>query len=677
MNNLLAVLSDFTDHVSDMASVNVRRENIKKQLVKQEAEYVKWRKQHASFPPLAEQQEKNRASAQKEFEELDKKMKQHIKNRDELARAIAISVISERSESESGRVQFLENELGNTRSEVHGLRAELNQAASEYGQIRALQRDYAKTQNSIADLNQKLGKMMAGSTAQPPVATTCDGSSIITLEKQISKLQERLAMILSRVDDIPNLKLDLSKSKQEVRDLNNSINVQADGLRELKETIMGENDDKGLIDVIATVEEDVEKIRGALTTVNEELGDLHSEVHKLGGRMVTVERGIPRRETPQPAPGVPKRDDTELWSALEAIKKEVADVQSGLTLLRGEQEEKDELVGGSIDAIESSTSKLDEAVRTNRSDMEAAISRINSSISTLQARASTPATASNPPTPQALTNGAWKPDEIKKIHDALKQHRHALDRQRGTNTCLEGAWQSLEDRFNGLTTDRLGQNMVHQMSVMYPYAANTQKEFDLARQRDEQLRQDLDGLFNDMAQLQTLVADISLSNSSEEQLKGLQQRVDNLSGDIETIRTQPPNSGIENGVSLRESLNSLATEVDDLTLRADDVRDRTAAELASHSLQIERLNEHCGIEAAETQTADAGVTDPTVHPGPIDNYNNGETEPRSAVRADKGPAHAAEPPAPMRRTHLLNKKRKRTDTSESDSGDHTRVSGVM
>jgi len=504
MSRLLAVLGEFTNHVSDMASVTMQRENAKKQLAKKAAEYDKWRKQHASFPPLAEQQEKERASAQIEFEELDRKLKQHIGARDKLAQAIAMSVVSNRSGGgggggggESERVQYLERELEVTRTDIQGMKTKLKQASTEYGQIHGIQSKHASIQNQIVDLNHKLDGIVAGLNSRPIVSSTSD-NSIINIDKQISKLQGKLVMIQERVDDIPNLKLDVSKSKQEVRDLSFSVNAQVNSLQELKGTILGEKDDKGLIDIIATVEEDVDKLRGALTTTNEDLDNFQSELHKFNGRLATLERGSSRRQTPQPATAITKYDDTELRSGITFMKEEVADLQSGLVTLRREQEEKDELVGDEIDAITKSTSKLDEAVQTNRSDMEAAINRINASLSSLQARPSPPAAVSNSPTPQPLMNGTWKPDDAvgKKIQETLKQHRHVLDRQRETISMLERAWQNLDGRFNSLTTDQLAQNMVHQMSEMYPYAANVQVELDLAKQRHENLRQNNSSISN-------------------------------------------------------------------------------------------------------------------------------------------------------------------------------------
>lgn len=725
MERLLAVLGDFTDHVSSMASIHVQRDNVKKHLAMQEAEFIKWRKQHIIFPPLAEQQETNRAKAQKEFDDLDKKLKQHVKSRDQLAKAIAMSVISNQSEGggESAGVHFLEKELETTRSDIQMLRAEMNQASLDLGLVYAVQRDAKKSQKRIADMDSKLGMLLATS-AKPPAE-----------EKQFIKLQEKLSMLQDRVDDIPNLKLDLSKSKQEVRDLNSLVNVQVDGLQELKDTVsgqvgslqglentvtelkstfvalkgtvVGEPDDKGLIDVIATVEEDLGKHRAAMTTMNEELNVFQDELHNFGGRIATVERGTSRRQTSQLATTMTTYDDSEVRSGLEAMKAEMTEFQTELASVRREQEDKDELVAADIDAINNSASELREIVQTNRTEVEAAISRINASISTLQAQATTPVTVSIPPTPVSLANGSGKLDDaaIQKIQGILKQHRVIYERQLDSISSLDRAIQHLDERFNNLTTDQLARNMVHQMSQMYPYAANVQAEFELFKKRDEQLRLNSNVLFTRLAQLDTIVTN-TLSSISPEQLSTLQKRLDTLSEEIKSVRTHANTeheaitdriNGIDVALQtqtpqLRENISSLRKEVGALSTHVDSWGNKTLTDLGNVGIQVERLNEHCGLlfepQEAGPNTAtmqqklsmqqrlitsaanDDGVAGPLSVAAPI-------AAASTADDVEAGDEDVLPAGMRMRRKYLKTKKRRRVEESEESSDDgHRRVEGL-
>ena len=657
MERLLAVLGEFTDHVSDMASLHLQRDNAKKHLARQEDELVKWQKHHAAFPPLAEQQQQNRASAQKDSDDLDKKLRQHVQSRDQLAKALAMSVISNQSDGgryEGARVHFLEKQLDTTRLEIQRLRGEVKQASSKYGQIQAIQSDCAKNVNHIADMEFKLSRVMATSTG-PPVPPHSE-PTIMNLEKHLCKLQEKLLMLQDRVDGIPNLKLDLSKSKQEARDLNSLITVQVNGLKELngvvdghgaslqelkdtvgelQSTVVGAADEKGLIDVIANVEGDVEKLRNAMRTTNEELNGFHDELEKFGGRVATVERGTSRRETPQLATTMSKYDDSELRSGLDAIKTELTDVESGIATMRREQEEKDELVAADIDAVNTSAAGLDETVQRNRSEVEAAINRINASLSTLEARAAPPVTFNSPPTPVALSAGTGKLDDAvaRKIHDSLKQHRQALERHRDNIVALERGFQQLDDRFNHLTTDQLAQNMVHQMSEMYPYAANVQAELDSSMKRDEQLRDNFNTLSIQVANL-----DQKLSNTQPaiptEQLSDLQKKLDTLSQEVKLMRTHADTEyhaltsridAIESTMQtqtqpLKEGVSSLRQEVGALSAHIDDWSHRTVTGLGYLEFQVERLNEHCGFE-----------------------FNRPEDDGPSAVSLPQKPAGSAKP----------------------------------
>ena len=719
MERLLAVIGDFTDHVSSMASIHLQRDTAKKHLARQEAEFVKWRKQHLSFPPLAEQQEKSRASAQKDFDDLDRKLKQHVKSRDQLAKAVAMSVLSNQNDGgvERARVQFLEDELQATSSEVQRLRAEVNQTPSEYSQI---QDDFVQSQKRIADMEIKLGRLMATS-AKPSVAPPVDNSTL-GLEKEISKLQEKLTLIQDMVDGLPNLKLDLSKSKEEVYDLKRLVKVQVDGLQELKGavdgqvnslrgleesvaelksttvalkgTVVGEADDKGLIDVIASVEEDVEKLRSAMKTTDEELNGFQDELHKFGGRIANVERGTSHRQTPQLSTTTTKADDTELQSGLEAIKAAVAEVQTDIATIRREQEEKDELVAADIEVLNSSTSKLDETVQTHRDELEAAIGRINSSISTLQARPSPPVALSNPPTPGSLTNGTSKLEDViaKKFQDTLKQHRTALEYHRDNIIALERAVQHLDDRFNNLATDGLARNMVHQMSEIYPHAANVQTELDLAKKRDEQLHQNFTGLFTKVAQLEKLVSEAE-APISQEQLQALQKRLDALSDEIKTIRTHADTDckAITNRVNaidstiqiqtpqFRENISSLRKEVGALSSHIDDWGNQTTTYLGNVGMQLEQLNEHCGLMFAKPQEEGSHIATTkqklTVQQNLAANTTAAD-DGRSVTAGitTDGPADAdagnedMQTPG-MRRTHLLKRKKRKLVEGSDEEGD--------
>ncbi len=632
---LLALLGEFTDNVSDLASLRIQRDTAKKNLEKQETEYIKWRKQYVSFPPLAEQQEKNRAVAQKNFEDLDKQLKQRAGSRDKLAEALAMSVISNRGDSRGGqsgevegeRVLFLEQELGFWKSQTLEIQDKWKQSATKIGQIHSIQSSQAKLQNQIMDLSHKIDKVSSSTT----------DSSFVNLEKQISRLQERLGLVQDRVDDIPNLKLDYSKSKQDLRDLQNQVNAQADTLKELKGAVYGENDDKGVIDVMTNMEEDLDKMRTAMKTANDELHEFQTELHKFGGRVAVVERGTSRRLTPQPVTAVARYDDTELRSALESIKQEmgsnkeqfaslkdeVADLDNGLTMLRGEQDGKDELVGSAIDGLNASISQLNETVKSHRSEVDAIIGRISTSVSTLEARSSTPVVASNPPTPQALTNGAaWKPEDpaIKRIHQTLGQHLATLKRHQDTITVVERAWQALDGRFNTLTTDRLVQNMVHQMSQMYPHAANLQAELELGKRRDEELRKDFGEMASKIFPLSTRISNLEQFNQ-EHQPKDLNEMLATLSKDIitngthtkhelasVTQRIDSVDSSLKTQSSqLREALDSVRNDVKALSSDVEDIQSAAAVELGSLAAQVERLNDHCGLIAAPVTVDDRSV----------------------------------------------------------------------
>ena len=96
------------------------------------------------------------------------------------------------------------------------------------------------------------------------------------------------------------------------------------------------------------------------------------------------------------------------------------------------------------------------------------------------------------------------------------------------NNCIQ-AIQSLENRYDNLTTEELTRNMVNQMQTMYPHASNVQAEIELMRRQHSTVDARLTDIENNWSSVSGIVARVGYIDSKFDSVVGevanLSQRV--------------------------------------------------------------------------------------------------------------------------------------------------------
>ena len=96
------------------------------------------------------------------------------------------------------------------------------------------------------------------------------------------------------------------------------------------------------------------------------------------------------------------------------------------------------------------------------------------------------------------------------------------------NNCIQ-AIQSLENRYDNLTTEELTRNMVNQMQIMYPHASNVQAEIELMRRQHSTVDARLTDIENNWSSVSGIVARVGYIDSKFDSVVGevanLSQRV--------------------------------------------------------------------------------------------------------------------------------------------------------
>ncbi|KAI9814040.1 MAG: hypothetical protein M1827_003504 [Pycnora praestabilis] len=619
LSELTGVLVDFTKHVTAAASINIQRDAAQRQLTKKEDEYGKSHKFHASFPPLAEQQENSKARAQKEFIELDKKLSQHVGAQEKLAETIAMRMImSNKNNAWSGdqgppleTIRRLEKELEVAKSEVHAaanrMTVETNILKGEFWQIKNMSKKQMELRYRLDDLERR-------------------SPSIELLSKA-----ERL---VDQGDEIHNVRMDADNAGKNVTSLSTKVGEQEKQLNELKSIVEGDEGDRGshgLLFIVAQLEESVERDRKALAKANEDLNDFESQLLKFDSRIVALGAREVQGRAPQDSapvslpPAAPETtyDDSDIRLALQTVKNEVStlggdisDTTANLNALRSEQDTKDELVATEFEDLKGVTIKFQSEVLDVRQTIDASIARIDKSISTLHSgfaalRAKDTPTQS-PSIPQ--TNGFPKPssEETQRIREALMSNRQILEQQRlvirqqgAQMEVFERACQNLDTRFNSLTTEHLARNMIHQMQEMYPYASTAQAEIAQMREWYQQLQTQMYAV---KEQQKELLAQIKLlGDPNSKTVNGIQEHGASETGG-EHRDAARSKKNVEQINAKYENLvqrdTDLATQLGKVHSRVENLWENSTDQLGSLFVQVERLNEHCGLLSAPAEPDD-------------------------------------------------------------------------
>lgn len=707
MNSLLKTLGQFTSAVTSLASTNVQRELAEKKVVRQKTELDRWRKHHSTFTSLAEEHEREMAKANSASYLMDMRLKEHEAVRDEAIQAMATTMLANGNAvvgsdpGEDKRVRRMQSDIIDLRSEFNENLERLRSIQYEPSHVTGLARKQSEgfkemkralndldnraiTREDLYDLNDHFitkdsfedmeGKFDECARELSKIKSSLTQDQPNTVTEQVDKLKEQM-------DSLNSLKLEVSKVDEKMTKLDGTLSTQGHTLQELNNVVLGDNDDQGLLDyignLIGKVEQDVDKFRGTLTTFNEEIGTLSEDAHKQGTRVEALElENIKRNETS--ASSV----DTDLRPILQNVMSDVTALSEDLAQLKVEQETKDDLVGQETERIDASLQALQSQVASTRSDLEAAISRIDVSLSELESRPVPAAPINTIPTPEVLPDVLARSDDplTKDLAGTLQEHRRALKQHYDKLQAVEAFQISLSQRFDNLTTDRLAQNMVHQMQKMWPNAADVKLDVDQVKERAGQLKSELDGLKTVFEVLRQRVGtqDLSLTlEKHKDQLAALALKCENLTDSTASsegalqMSIQSLDSELEFRVKefvedaqkakhfFAEVSDQLRLDLESLSERVSLMENTNIVEIASLHGQVVELKNHFH---SESQANGDDVLHSTIV---VDSDGTGRIpDDQSLPTPDKGsttePDAVVQPEKKMRRHKLMTKKEKLT-----------------
>ena len=725
MNYLLKTLGQFTSAITSLASTNVQQELAEKKVVRQKTELDRWRKHHSSFTSLAEEHEREMAKAKSASYLVDMRLKEHETVRDEAMQAMAATMLANGNVAavsdpgEDKKVRRMQSEITDLRSEINENLDRLRSIQYEPSHVISLARTQSEgfkdLKRAVHDLEKRaitkqnlyeLDKHYVSRNSFVEMEgrlNDCahEWSKIESslAQNQSNKLTEQVEKLKEQMDNLNSLKVAVNRIEESLEKMDGTLNAQEHTLQVLNHAVLGEeaNDDQSLFDHIAKIAQDVNMFRGTLKTFNEEIGTLTEDAHKQATRVETLELENSTRDKPSASPTA-----AELRTTLQSVTSNVTALSEDLAQLKAEQETKDELVGQESERLDTSLQALESQVGSIRSDFEAAVSRIDVGLSELQSRQVPAVPVNTTPTPQVLPDASARSDDplTKDLAGTLQEHRRALKQHYDKLQAVEAFQISLSQRFDNLTTDRLAQNMVHQMQKMWPNAAEVKIELDQIKELEGQLKSDVDSLKTALEVLRRRVGmqDLSVTvNEHKDQLVALAHKCENLTdATASSARAlQMTIHSLDSDVELRvKELNQDAQKAkeffaevsEQLRLDIEKVNERLSLmehtnidELASLHGQVVELKNRCqgGSQVQEQDNLLSNIIVDSDGTGRISNDQNLSTPNKGSTTELEG---VLQPETKkMRRLKLITKKeklkRKRISSSDTEDGDKSKRRG--
>ena len=351
------------------------------------------------------------------------------------------------------------------------------------------------------------------------------------------------------------------------------VEINGDAVEQLKNRLNEENEHIiGRLDLL-------EKERGAVENLRENLGQVEKRLKLMENRARNITMTSVPNSASSGTSGGSGSSDQQLKAQVEALTVEVREVKSEIVGFQSDQTTFEEQT---LPIWDRNMTSIVSKVETNKTEilqmlksLEDRISEhgkqianlnsrpqslpINQAVATQnQQRIQPPPSSYGPTSPsfavpsQPVQNGITSPPP--QVHDFSRQLlaqlnplRIELNNLQGRinnldgrslasyndlagrqNNCIQ-AIQSLENRYDNLTTEELTRNMVNQMQTMYPHASNVQAEIELMRRQHSTVDARLTDIENNWSSVSGIVARVGHINSKFDSVVGevanLSQRV--------------------------------------------------------------------------------------------------------------------------------------------------------
>ena len=403
------------------------------------------------------------------------------------------------------------------------------------------------------------------------------------LDEQKSQLDEHKSQLDEHKSRLDEQHSQFNTLKDEERghheSLKETLHDQKKEIQELKREVIGDPDQeaKGLIEF-------VEEGRNGMRKIAKAMEEFDNEMEKITNRVIKLDFEMSQ-----------KLASAKFESDLDGLKEHSENLETKVRLLEGkdsnvnanmsndeggqmdltepavkvhdrlkgleermeqsEQDalEKDEMVSSEVDRIEQLVKRQEEE-----------ISRLREQISTLRTEIAAAPVISQPLPPPSPVNSSPVVDEsllqrIPALETDFKDFKDPITHR--TNT-IEVLVESLQQRFDNLSTEHLATAIIHQMQLLYPpHPANIQNELALTKTRLNTMDQHIPAIWGEIHKFQPRIEQVAhmTPNLRTELLEFIERK----------IKSNPAKSGPHDYNEMEDRVSNLVNESQGKFLEAE------------------------------------------------------------------------------------------------------------
>lgn len=531
--SLFKALSKYTDSVIKTSNLIFRRDLAKEKADKQQRLKEKWQKQSHLFVALAEDHDRASENAVAIEESSIRKIKQNGEAQANALRNLVTSLLDKPETSFSGSKDDpnVSREIERLNAEVKGIKAAWDDLRYEYrkpnreislpsdfeNRLRDLAAD-SVPKSMIIEYESKVAQLTFN---QSKVQTTLD-----RIEQHIAQLPEMTGV----TDKINELELGYGQARETIhQQKNNAESMSGDltvqnGKLELLSTKIT-NLEKGLVDHKGESIKMDGKFSRELKSLKQDLVESRNKTQMLEGNIASLMNWKPNIELDI------SHEKTELQTFAERLEK----LETSISLLisrehntqltiptshadicalqDGINEQLQKFGKGLEKSFNDQQTKKDALVTEEYEKLErlytslkATMDKLSENVFVIQSQV----TSSNtkPPTPPPQADNHWKLEEFirmkaKDIEKTVQQFKASLTQRIEP---LEVLVESLQQRFDNLSTEHLAASIIHQMRLLYPsHPANIQQDLHQIKSTHSAMQQSLHNVWAELGKFKDYI----------------------------------------------------------------------------------------------------------------------------------------------------------------------------
>jgi DNA repair exonuclease SbcCD ATPase subunit len=624
-DRLADLLVNFWDAAADAGRLVIKKENAQFKRDREDREAKKFESTTSSYPSASEQREDEKRKSAELIRQIEAKLNHHYHIRDAVAKELSVHMASINQKAPVEPNQPSTPAADKLIDELTHMKSKLESKSADSSALRRLEGDMAELKKTSKTNSDKLNVLREEGIERSKAfhqledkvkhdITSLQGD-IGGLRSNMSQFQTQLANPPKHLDEVKEKIQRFSTSVESLEKAKVTMETEIKNIREQKSREIVDAEVKGKL---AEYESETNRLQKELKEVKDDVRKQREEVNKRDKRALQASR--------PPSEGIV--EDIEAVNRLEKTEKAVQKLEQQLTNLSQYQIKKEDLLSEEMEGIQTRNEKLETDIHKTQADIlkiGSHLDKISTRLEQVEQRPSPPArSTSNTPHPPSAQTGSPTTalselqGKFTKIANILAQVQQQTQAYMQTLQAQTAAIQSLESRYNNLTTEDLHRAMIQHMQEMYPHphAAELKPQIEIMKQEIKGLQatrapentQSLQECKDQIAlferELRDLTSKYEEGESKMAQEEGtrlgesrkLQEECDELFKRIEETKT-----------TINDVQNVLTTQFDELSVRMDTLERhlRVRKHTRSHSAENFADDISAGTAGAERRSESA------------------------------------------------------------------------